>query len=266
MERPLDGKRILITRASHQSQEFAAAIKRLGGTPLFFPAIEIGPPRSWKRCDAAIAATERYDAALFTSANGVTHFFDRMRKLGSPQLPSQMSVVAVGERTAALLKELGVKAVQVPSAFSSKDLAALLNASRVRGKRFLFPCGNLRKEDSLTHIRSLGGTIAPVIVYTTNKPRKANMARVKELLKRGTIDIVTFASPSAVANFVAMIPDFARHLPRPASAAIGKTTAAALREAGIRPDAIATVSTSAGLLDALVEFVHRRRPKHLAAH
>jgi uroporphyrinogen-III synthase len=260
VDKGLVGKRILVTRASVQAREFAAEIRKRGGKPVLFPTIHIAPPKSWVICDTAIAAINRYDVLLFTSSNGVTHFFNRLRTLGKTDLPAKMKVIAVGERTAATLHELEILAVEMPARFSSAGVAALLKASRVRGTTFLFPCGNLRKEDIITHIRSLGGKVTPVTVYSTTKPRSSNVRRVQELLDGDKIDVLTFASPSAVVNFVSLIPGYPTRTQNPPSAAIGKTTASALREAGIRPAIIARVSTSHGLLDEVAEYFSHRQP------
>jgi uroporphyrinogen-III synthase len=259
VDKGLVGKRILVTRASVQAREFAAEIRKRGGKPVLFPTIDIAPPKSWANCDAAIAAINRYDVILFTSSNGVTHFFNRLRALGKTELPTNMKVIAVGERTAATLHELEILAVEMPARFSSAGVSALLKASRVRGTTFLFPCGNLRKEEILMHIRSLGGKVTPVTVYSTTKPRSSNVRRVQELLDRDKIDVLTFASPSAVFNFVSLIPSYPTRAQNPPSAAIGKTTASALREAGVRPAIIARISTSQGLLDEIAEYFSRRQ-------
>ena len=80
MASPIANKTILITRAAHQAPEFADALRRLGGTPVLFPTIEIVAPASWDECDRAIDALYMYDGIIFTSRNGVEFFMRRLHE------------------------------------------------------------------------------------------------------------------------------------------------------------------------------------------
>ena len=71
----------------------------------------------------------------------------------------------------------------------------------------------------------------------------------------GRVDAVTFASPSAVHSVVAALGARAALLDRCTLAAIGPTTAAALREAGLRVSVVPGTSTAAGLADALARHL-----------
>jgi uroporphyrinogen-III synthase len=65
---------------------------------------------------------------------------------------------------------------------------------------------------------------------------------------RGGADLVTFASPSAVHNFVAAAPEW---VPRIGAAVIGPVTAEACRRAGIEVQVVAAPATVDGLARAL---------------
>ena len=81
-KKPLHGKKILITRARDQSSEFSTRLRNLGAEVIEFPTIEILPPRSWKGLDRAIDQLKSFDWIIFTSANGVNFFLQRLTDRG----------------------------------------------------------------------------------------------------------------------------------------------------------------------------------------
>ena len=130
-----EGEKILITRAREQSGDFATRLKKLGAEVIEFPAIEIVPPLRWKELDQAIDQLKSYDWILFTSANGVKFFWQRLREKGRRyRLPSSLKVCAIGPATANQLKER-----DFPSTISQKSLS--LNPS-LKGLKKSLSMGN----------------------------------------------------------------------------------------------------------------------------
>ena len=80
--RPLFGKGIVITRPERQADDLAKLLAAQGARPIFFPTIAIEPPSDWSELDAALAELESYQWLIFTSANGVRFFFERMQQKG----------------------------------------------------------------------------------------------------------------------------------------------------------------------------------------
>ena len=81
-EKPLTGRKILITRARDQAAVFASSLRDLGAEVIELPTIEIVPPASWKGLDRAIDQMGSYDWLIFTSANGVNFFWQRLKEKG----------------------------------------------------------------------------------------------------------------------------------------------------------------------------------------
>ncbi|CAI8058294.1 Uroporphyrinogen-III synthase [Geodia barretti] len=68
---PLQGKRILVTRAQAQAHDLEARLQALGAVPLSFPTIHITPPRDgYAALDAALRELATFDWVVFTSVNG----------------------------------------------------------------------------------------------------------------------------------------------------------------------------------------------------
>ena len=81
--RPLWGKTVLVTRSRDQASRLVELLNAAGARCLEVPTIEIGPPADFAPLDAASQHLGRYEAAIFTSANGVRAFMDRLFHMGA---------------------------------------------------------------------------------------------------------------------------------------------------------------------------------------
>ena len=78
--KPLNGKRIVVTRAVEQARDLKDRLENLGATVLLLPAVSFSEPADTTELDRAIRSLESFDWILFTSANAVRFFADRCRK------------------------------------------------------------------------------------------------------------------------------------------------------------------------------------------
>src|SRR5439155_1339778 len=76
-ERPLFGRRIVVTRPRAQAGALADQLEAKGAEVIPFPTIAIAPPSDPVPLERAVAAAGGYDWIVFTSANGVEAFFAR---------------------------------------------------------------------------------------------------------------------------------------------------------------------------------------------
>src|SRR5262249_10817332 len=74
--RPLFGQRVVVTRPRAQAGGFARQLADLGADVLEVPVIRIVPPDNKQDIVDALLELNSYDWLVFTSANGVTAFFD----------------------------------------------------------------------------------------------------------------------------------------------------------------------------------------------
>ncbi|HSA58507.1 MAG TPA: uroporphyrinogen-III C-methyltransferase, partial [bacterium] len=65
--KPLMGRRIVVTRSRNQASELSRLLDEQGAEVLEMPTIEIRPPSSWKGLDAAVKRLPQYDWIAFTS-------------------------------------------------------------------------------------------------------------------------------------------------------------------------------------------------------
>lgn len=259
---PLAGRKVLVTRSPAQARSLSEAIRRAGGEPVEFPVIETLPPADRRPVDRALDRLASYDWLVFTSANAVRFFFDRLRERG-PQfrMPSGVHVACVGTATARALERYGVGADLLPEEFLGESLVAALAGRLAPGSRVLFPSGNLARPTVVAGLRKAGIQVDPVVVYRT-EVRKQGGAELARRLQSGEISAATLFSPSTVEGLVEVLEP---HLPGGAwpgtvIACIGPVTAEAARKAGLPVHVVPEDSTVEGLVAALENYF-RQRPE-----
>src|SRR2546428_1957863 len=79
--RPLSGKRIVVTRTRKQASALSNKLRTLGAHVVELPTIRIEPPGDLRGFAELVQDAHVYDWIVFTSANGVEAFFDVFFKL-----------------------------------------------------------------------------------------------------------------------------------------------------------------------------------------
>jgi uroporphyrinogen-III synthase len=253
-DRPLAGRRIVLTRPYAQACDFATVVESLGGVPVVAPAIAIVPPESWTVVDAALRRIGTYDWIVFTSANAVRALVDRASAIGiSRDDLRARRLAAVGPATARVVEEMLRAPDAVPSTHTSETLGHEL--ADVGGARVLLPRGDLADDSLPETLRSRGAFVDAVIVYHTVSG--AGVATIVEGICAASIDAVLFASASAV-HFVTSALAEAGVAPRdlstllPVTACVGSVTAGAARAAGFPNVIVAEGTSQTELIDRVV--------------
>ena len=252
----LGGRTILVTRAHQQAGAMVREIEGRGGRAVVIPMIVTEPPATWTECDAAIDRLGSYDMLLFTSANAVEGFVGRARTLGVPPLSlSRVASAAVGEATAAALRECGLQPEVNPGGANGSSMAQAFGRS-LSGKHVLVPQGDIALGTLSRSLREYGAVVDTVTVYVTSKPDAGVCASTVRRVLSGEFDVVTFASPSAAANFASLFSpeELAAVSGRVKIAVIGPTTAEAAGRLGLAADVVARESTARGLVEAIEKF------------
>lgn len=265
-EKPLFGRRVLVTRARMQAGALAERLRDVGAEVIGFPVIAFRDPEDWGPLDRAIVALAEYDGVLFTSANAVDRFLDRLDQAGrDTRALAGRTIGAIGSETAAALARRGLRADVVPEDFVAEALADALAARMpLGGKRFLLPRARDAREALPERLVRAGARCDVVEAYRTVPPEGAG-ARLEALLAEG-IDVVTFTSSSTVRNFTDLLPErkAASMLAGTVVACIGPITAQTALERGIKADVVAPAYTAADLTRAIVShFQAAQVPKGL---
>lgn len=246
---------VLITRPREQSEELRRELEASGFQVLFFPTIQIAPPTSWGACDGALERPPAYfDGVVFASVNGVKGLLQRMRERGIDLAWfGKSALYAVGPKTAEELQRAGLQVGFFPQQFNASALAEHFAAENFRGKRFLVPRGNLGRDEVLRGLGDAGAIVETIEVYRTVVPEMTGVEALIRRIFQGEIDVVAFASPSAVKNLASVLPggglaDLGAHT---IYAAIGPSTLQAIRTLGGAGVLVAKTSTAGGLADAI---------------
>jgi len=250
--RPLFGKTIVLTRDAAGNAESAAQIIARGGNPLPFATIRIKPLTDSNEFLGALAKFSRYEWIVFTSGNGVTIFFEALEGLGKDaRVFGSAKVAAIGGQTAARLAQFGVKADFVPDVFTAKELGKqLIRSANLRGRKILLLRSQIASSELVELLAGAGAEVDNVAVYTAAAEKRESSRLVKGI-REGTIDWLTFASPSSVDGFFEQVPTESVKAGKVKVASIGPVTSARLKQLGVTVDATAREHTIAGLLDAM---------------
>ena len=253
--RPLTGKIIVLTRGPEQSQDWSDALEALGAGILRLPTIDFAPPENSDDLDSALRRFTEFDWLLFTSQNAVRFLFRRgcEVKTRRPVQPPRPLVAAVGAATAQAARNLDIRVDYVAQTQTGEALAAELR-DRMSGATVLLPRGD-RADDRLPALlRSAGAKVVEVAAYRTVMPESFDPVIV-ESVRKGEVDVILFASPSTFENFrKAIAPTDAKELSnRVQFAAIGPTTAAAIREAGASVAIESDQPSATGLANAIAK-------------
>ncbi|MCD8175023.1 MAG: uroporphyrinogen-III C-methyltransferase [Phascolarctobacterium sp.] len=249
-KRPLFGKTIVVTRARDQSGTLTEKLEDLGAHVIEIPAIKIVPPESYDPLDNAINNLKSYKWLIFTSANGVKHFFSRLYDAGLDSRALKIKAAAIGAGTARALKQRGIIADIVPKIYKAEELAEALAPYIKKGDKILLPRILEAREVLPDTLRSLGAEVDVVPAYRTvsDSMWKENLIKLLEAKK---IDMVTFTSSSTVTNLLNAIDDKKELLKDVKIAVIGPVTAATCRKLELTPAVMAEDYTIDGLVAAI---------------
>jgi uroporphyrinogen III methyltransferase/synthase len=257
---PLFGKKILVTRAREQASDLSERVRDLGGIPIEFPTIEVIPPESWADADHCAAQMAVYDWVIFTSANGVKFFLERIFALGRDIRDLKgPRICAIGPKTAEALDALKVKVDLVPSEYRAESIFEGLKKEDLKGKRLLIPRAKLSRDVLPQELRKTGASVDVVEVYQTIRPA-GNAEEVKRLLRNKSISAITFTSSSTVRNFADLvgINEVRDLMGGVAIASIGPITAERARTLGIKTTVMPEEFTIPALVEALAEYFRRK--------
>ncbi|MSQ93763.1 MAG: uroporphyrinogen-III C-methyltransferase [Gemmataceae bacterium] len=191
--RPLFGKRVLVTRPRHQAGALVQRLLDLGAVPYVLPTVEIRDPPDWAPVDQAIRTLQQYDWLVFTSANGVQAFLNRLEKLGLDlRALGKLQIAAIGPKTAETLLGFHLRADLVPARFQSEDLAAEL-LTRIKPKQRVLLARADRGRDVVRQQLSSVCAVEQIAVYWQVDAVETD-EEVMNALRRGEIEFVTLTS------------------------------------------------------------------------
>jgi uroporphyrinogen III methyltransferase/synthase len=243
-QRPLFGRRIVVTRAREQASELRMRLEQLGAEVIELPSIALEP------VEFSLPALDQYDWLVFTSANGVHAFFEQ--GLAGAGLDSRalagVRVAAIGPGTTDAIAARGVRADLVPPRFVAESLLAAFPDPDRAGAKVLIARAESARDVLPDGLAARGYQVEVLPVYRTVpvEPDAGDVARVRA----GEVDAFTFTSSSTVKNFCDAVGSITGA--QPSVISIGPVTSRTAGECGLHVDAEADPHTIDGLVAAIL--------------
>jgi uroporphyrinogen III methyltransferase/synthase len=257
-ERPLFGRRIVVTRSPEQARELAEALESLGAQAVLAPTFRVAPPDDPEAMDRAAASVDEYQWVVFESASAATRFLSALTR-GPRDLRAlgRVHICAVGPSTADRLTAAGIRADVVIAEMGVESVGeAIVAHAPVAGTRVLVVRPDHLRGVVGEDLARRGAAITDLVAYRTApaSPDAPGVQALYRSLLDGQIDAVTFTSPTALRRFAVLIGEeqAADLLNTVVVVAIGPVTAAAAAELGVRSPIVPESYTVAGLVQALV--------------
>jgi uroporphyrinogen III methyltransferase / synthase len=258
--KPLFGQRVLVTRPRDQAGELVDRLEAEGAETIVAPMIHIAPPHDYGPLDDACARISTFDWIVFTSANAVDAFVNRL--LAGPQdlrALAGVKLCAVGPRTTERLARSGLKIDLMPAEYRAEAvLRAMSEVGDVKGRAVLLPHADIGRDIIADELRKNGAEVTDVVAYrtVTEDPDHENQPDVYRMLLDRAIDVVTFTSPSAVRSFVRVLgaEPAADLLRNTIVASIGPLTADAAAQCHVATTIMPAEYTVPALVAAIVQY------------
>jgi uroporphyrinogen-III synthase len=229
--------------------DFSSKLSSAGLKVIDLELIETKPLDDQSALRKKLANLSEYDGLFFTSPVAAEIFL--RERNGSDGFGG--SVYALGRRAQQMLDSAGLNVVLARDANTAEEMLNELGSAKFTGKRFLF----IRGERSLRTIPDMladTAVVNEVAVYKTEPTMvdRETIDKLRSNLSNGEIEWVCFFSPSGVERFAKLFGDEAANVK---AAAIGKTTAAALAEAGYDVQFISPRSSAEDFARSLIEHI-----------
>ncbi len=251
-DRPLSGKRIVVTRTRTQAGVLSEELRALGADVIELPTIRIEPPNDLRAFAELVQEAHAYDWIVFTSPNGVTAFFDLFYKLyDDAREIGGARIAAIGAATAQRIKEFRLHVDLQPEEFVAEALVReFRKEGGVENLRILLARAEKARDLLPKELSALGAIVDEGFAYRTVPETRDETGARRRLLEEGA-DLITFTSSSTVENFLAL------DLPWPARmqvASIGPVTSQTARARGLEVAVEARRHDIPGLVEAVRKF------------
>lgn len=237
----LAGKTVIVTGSTSQSVPVQGLLESLGATVKHLGTIQILPPA--QPIDPATLG--QFDWAVVTSPNAFPYAAAALRFL----LSQGAKLAVVGCRTAEAATAFDLTSSLIGDN-GAESLVALLRDRGIAGARVVCFLSGIARPNLTAGLQKAGAEVTVVTAYrnvaATDLPDD-----IEEIITRGSISAITFASPSAVRRFIGLAGGRIAAMSGAAFVAIGETTAEALGIDGLPVHAIAATPSPEGMVEAV---------------
>ncbi|MHC4337503.1 MAG: uroporphyrinogen-III C-methyltransferase [Planctomycetota bacterium] len=158
--------------------------------------IDCVPLEDYSKVDTLLKSLDQFDWVVFTSANGIRFFFQRLHAVTSDaRALASLKIAVIGKTSAKKLAEFGIIADMCPDAESSTGLLEKFSAIGVKDRKVLLPQAETASRELAGGIVRLGAVVEKLPVYKTIEmdPGEINF---------DYIDAILFTSGSTIRAFM----------------------------------------------------------------
>lgn len=250
----LEGRTILVTRASHQAGGLARGLEQRGARVLCSPAITIErSPELASRLDS-FGCLDIFNWLIVTSQNGVKALGESGQSWNESM---SVKCAVVGPKTEAAIKALGWPVHVTAEPAHAKELLRRMAAQVSKDDRVLLLQGNQAPSDLERGLRDLGADVTRVEAYRTVPGSCENLAEFVE-----GAEAVLFTSGTTARYSLGALKNDPRQerFKKLKVFSIGPKTSRVLDELGFKDVIEAQVHTMDGLIDTVAAH-YQSEPK-----
>lgn len=250
--RPLFGKRIVVTRTRKQAGALASQLRALGADVMELPTIRIEPPTDLREFAELVQDAHSYDWIILTSPNGVDAFFDIFFKLyDDAREIGGAKIAAIGPATAQRVNHYRLHVdLQPPEFVAEAIVKEFVRLGGLENLKVLIARAEKARDLLPKALAEMGAIVDEAFAYRT-VPETRDVTGARRRFAAEGADLITFTSSSTVENFLDL------KLPWPAGmkvASIGPITSATARKRGLTVDVEAKRHDIPGLVEAIRKF------------
>ena len=245
----IKNKIIISTQPEESFTEFAKPLEDFGAKVINLPMISVRESNISEQESTILKNIKTFDWLIFTSKNGIIFFF---KKLESFNLPNNIKIAVIGQKTAKELEKYG----KVANYISKSNLAEIFakelkNNVITKNSKTLLLLGNLAG-NTIENVLEGFTNITRINCYETCKPENINQSIV-DRINHKHYDIIIFTSSSGFHNFVEVY-NCKENLKKLKVGSIGKSTTKAIEEYGVKPLFTAQQSNIEGLVNEIILY------------
>ena len=196
-DKPLFGKKVVVTREAHEGYKFGSQIERLGGKAISLPMIDLIDDMM----DFDYKELKNYQGIMFNSPNGVRFFFENIDDIRSI---AHLKIGAIGSKTSQELKKYKITPDVMPSEYLSENLAFEMTKVTNEGDKIFIMTSDVSPIDEVSFSKKYKREFKKYIGYK-NIPCNTTKENIIDTIK-GTTHI-TFFSGSSAENFFKTLED-----------------------------------------------------------
>jgi len=251
-DRPLSGKRIVVTRTRNQAGALTSQLRVLGADVIELPTIRIEPPTNLREFAELVQDAHMYDWIVFTSANGVNAFFEMFFKLyDDAREIGGAKIAAIGPATAQRVRDFHLHVDLQPEEFVAEGVARQFQKlGGMENLRILIARAEKARDVLPRELSRLGAIVDEAFAYRTVPETRDVTGARRRFLEEGA-DLITFTSSSTVENFLSLGLAWPKGMQ---VASIGPITSKMATDKGLKVDIEARRHDIDGLVDAIRKF------------